>query len=432
MNIKTYIGAILLAIAPLFFTACGGGGGGGTAVGSEQQGQFFDSIVIGLYYETPTLSGFTDAQGRFSYRDGETIQFFVGDVLLGEAVGQSIITPVELVAGATDETNIQVQNIVMFLQTIDNDGDESNGITITNNASNAASGQSVDFSLAEGVFETDGAILALINTITMSNGTARPMVNRTLATDTFRSNLLGLFAGEYEGTFSGDDTGTWSVTISADGTIAGVSVSDMFGPDNISGSVSTNGQSIINGTVGTSVFSGNFSRVGSVSGTWLDTDASAGTFTGNRVTVISLPGSFGSLNITGNDANVIGAMFAPNLDPVVIKDTVFNTGLVTVNWSQSIFTSTQFESRSMVFRFNENDGSLLSIIYTRLTATSANTAPTSFYSYLVDCVDDGPACASMVLDVPGQKVTFNNTSLMVDLGNNNATAAIVLNGLLNW
>lgn len=208
MSIKTYIHTLLFIIASLTLLACGGGGSGGNNASAVIQGQFIDSIVSGLRYETATTSGFTDSQGKFNYRNGETIRFFVGDVLIGEASGQAIITPVELVAAAIDEKNIQVQNIVMFLQSIDDDGDESNGINITTLARSAAQGQSVDFTLASGIFETNGSIQTLISNITSANGIARSMVSRIQASNTFRRNLTALFAGGYQGSFSGDDTGT--------------------------------------------------------------------------------------------------------------------------------------------------------------------------------------------------------------------------------
>jgi len=443
MVINTHVRALLFIIASISLAACGGSSGGAAnnpALDStEQKGQFIDSIVIGLRYETPTTSGFTDAQGRFSFRDGETVSFFVGDIFIGDTLGQNIVTPVELVNGAIDENNIQVQNIAMFLQTIDSDGDESNGITITNVASNAAISQSIDFTLAEGVFETNGTIALLINIITASNGVARIIIDRTIATNTLRSNLLGLFAGIYNGSFSGDDTGTWRVTIDNKGIISGVSVSDTSGSETVSGSISSNGQSVINGTSGTSVFSGSFTRSGNVSGTWLDDDGSSGTFTGALATIQPSPGSgvdSGNLSVSGNDASVIGTSFTPSIVPTVINDSVFNTGGVIVSWGQNIFANGGFESRSMLFTFNEISGALGTIGYLRITDIDTipnNNPPSSTYSYSIDCEGDipAPSCISISLDTTQKKVTFNNTALPND-SETDATAAIIMDGTLSW
>jgi len=437
MTIKTYIHALLFLLTLVFIHACGGGGGSNpnNVPATEQQGQFIDSVVSGLRFETPTTSGITDSLGKFSYLNGETIRFFVGDIFIGEAKGQVIITPIELVVGATDETNIQVQNIVMFLQSIDNDGIESNGINITSLTSDAALGQSVNFTLAAGIFETNGAIQILISNLTGANGVSRAMIPRAQAVTQFKTNLIALFAGNYQGTFSGDDSGSWTVTINNNGNISGLRESVNFGIAKIAGSVDSSGKSKINGTVDTAVFSGIFKRDGTVNGTWLDTDNSSGTFSGRRLstpTTANPINNYGSLTLSGNDTNIIGATYTPNLNPVIIKDTVTNSGIVTVNWSESIMSNIEFESRSLSFRFNEIDGSLYNVIYIRFTSNPSNTAPTSFFSYLIDCVDSPQACVTITLDNMQKQVTFTNTNLIVDLGANNATAVIGLTGTLKW
>ncbi len=444
MTIKTYIQAFLFLITSMGLLACGGSGGGGGAVSEPLQGVFIDSPVSGLRFETTSTSGVTDSQGVFNYRRGELVRFFVGDVFIGEAAGQSILTPVELIAGAVDESNIQVQNIAMFLQSIDDDGDESNGINITRSADSAAQGvtqgQSVDFSLAAGVFEADGGIQILISNMTAASGMARSMVSREQARNALGANLLALFAGDYQGAFTGDDTGSWRVTIDASGVITGQRTSDNFGEAAVSGNVGNSGQSSISGTVDTVVFSGLFSRSGEVSGSWLDDDGTAGVFSGQRFSATPAPGggntpppavNSGSLTISGNDANVIGVSYVPNVVPVVIKDIIFNTGGVTVNESQSLFSAGGFESRSMVFSYNENDGSLLNVGYLRITGTDANSAPTSFYSYSLDCEVDVQACLSISLDVVAQQVTFTSTQLVADT-ESNATGDIGLTGTLSW
>jgi len=438
MTIKTHIRALLLVLISITLVACGGGSGGSV---NTVQGQFVDSIVIGLRYETPTTSGFTDGQGRFNYRAGETVRFFVGDVFIGEAVGQAIITPVELVAGAVDESNTQVLNIVIFLQSVDDDGDESNGIRITTVASDAAVGQAVDFTLAAGVFDTDGATQILISTMTASNGTARSMVPRSQAMNAFRRNLLGLFAGEYQGTFAGDDTGSWGIAIDANGAITGISVSNTFGSEAISGSIPSSGQATINGVVGTSTFLGNFSRSGGVSGSWSDSgDGSTGTFTGSRVASATppAPGSTnplsggnasGALLVSGADTGTIGTDFTPNGNAVVFSDPFFGTGNVSVNWNQIVVSESPsgIVSRSISFLFNGNTGSVTSIGYVRTFSADPNAG----YIYSLDCEISPQLCISIILDSANRQVTFNDTTLAADSGNS-ATSAIVLNSALSW
>ena len=61
---------IALLGASLVLTACGGGGGGGGggSAGPVLTGQFVDSAVSGVAYQTATLNGVTDANGNRTRR----------------------------------------------------------------------------------------------------------------------------------------------------------------------------------------------------------------------------------------------------------------------------------------------------------------------------------------------------------------------------
>lgn len=327
MKIEIHARAVFLVLALAFLVACGGSSSSGKDEPSVVQGQFIDSVVIGLSYKTATMSGFTDDQGRFSYRRGEMVRFFVGDVFVGEAMGQAIITPVELVAGAVDENNDQVLNIAVFLQSIDEDGDESNGIKITKAVNDEAVGKNIDFTLAAGDFDADGAIQILISSMIASNGAAHPMVSREQARNAFRVNLLGLLVGEYRGTFTGDDRGSWVARVDASGAITGTSTSEIYEvEDTISGTLSSSGEANMSGTVGTSVFSGNFSRSGQASGAWTNADEDSGTFTGRRVSSIIPPD-------TSEEAKLPGCWNWSNGVYIVIDaDGTARNGLVNATW----------------------------------------------------------------------------------------------------
>ena len=128
---------LVLSLAVASLAACGGGGGGNT--GSEpnsgnvstpevKTGQFLDSAVEGLRYETPTQHGFTNQFGSFSYIPGESIKFYLGSTFLGEVLAQTELTPLDLM-GAGDDPD-KLQNLLRVLQTLDADNDPSNGITI--------------------------------------------------------------------------------------------------------------------------------------------------------------------------------------------------------------------------------------------------------------------------------------------------------------
>ena len=141
----------LLASAFALITACGGGGsnsidiGGGDAV---LTGQLIDSAVSGVRYATATRSGVTDSEGRFEYLDAETVSFYLGDLLLGEAQSAAVVSLFDLAEGVdpvVGNTLLRkaignrmegpsfstVINLAVLLQTLDSDGNPDNGIEIS-------------------------------------------------------------------------------------------------------------------------------------------------------------------------------------------------------------------------------------------------------------------------------------------------------------
>ena len=118
---------------------------GGAGSGAEMTGTFL--AVEGLGYRTPSFSGLTDGSGTFRYRDGETVEFFLGGVALGEAIGAAELTPFDLAGAApvTEEAELRtaledhqrvdaldlVSNIMLLLLTLDRDQDPDNGIDLS-------------------------------------------------------------------------------------------------------------------------------------------------------------------------------------------------------------------------------------------------------------------------------------------------------------
>jgi len=93
-------------------------------------GIFSDSPVAGLEYEQGNRAGITYSDGSFKYVEGgEVIEFFVGGISIGSAMGRERITPFDLAATTSISSN-KVVNISRFLQTLDNDSDPENGINI--------------------------------------------------------------------------------------------------------------------------------------------------------------------------------------------------------------------------------------------------------------------------------------------------------------
>ncbi|MCP4344380.1 MAG: penicillin acylase family protein [Desulfobacterales bacterium] len=111
-----------------------------------ETGQFIDSPVQGMSYVSGTQSGITDSDGKFRYEKGKNIIFKIGDIVIGsEAPAKPIMTPVDLVEGATDHTNQTVTNISRFLQTLDENSNPDDGIVISGQVRNNAKGKILDF-----------------------------------------------------------------------------------------------------------------------------------------------------------------------------------------------------------------------------------------------------------------------------------------------
>lgn len=107
-------------------------------------GRFIDSAVEGLEYQTATQSGFTDANGNFTYAAGETVTFSIGDIELPPVAGAEVVTP--LTVFSTDEiTDLPVMNLARLLQTLDVDANPDNGIELSTDSAASATGLSVDF-----------------------------------------------------------------------------------------------------------------------------------------------------------------------------------------------------------------------------------------------------------------------------------------------
>ena len=140
------ISSIILILTLILLNNCGGGSGGGGS--SVSTGKFIDSTVQGIDYQSLSYQGITDSEGNFNYKSGEVTTFAIGDVILGETIGGSTITPFDLVPGATDESDPAVINICRFLQSLDVDGDPTNGIEITPEIAAELYGQSINFYLS--------------------------------------------------------------------------------------------------------------------------------------------------------------------------------------------------------------------------------------------------------------------------------------------
>jgi len=98
-------------------------------------GYFIDSAVANVDYKTTSgLSGTTDKFGRFQYKDADKVSLYIGSLLLGEVVPteEGLITPKILADGDLEKEEL----LLRTLQTLDADGNPSNGIVIPETVKN--------------------------------------------------------------------------------------------------------------------------------------------------------------------------------------------------------------------------------------------------------------------------------------------------------
>jgi hypothetical protein len=156
----------------LALSSCGGGAG---KMDAALTGRFIDSPVKGLRYSAPSHSGETGANGEFQYAAGETVTFAIGNVVIGQATGAAQITPFDLagIAPPTSSAGIEfgqfrnkaaneAVNVAVLLQTLDADGDPSNGIVIPDQIHTLAAAAKINFRQSVSGFSQDRGFRKLV------------------------------------------------------------------------------------------------------------------------------------------------------------------------------------------------------------------------------------------------------------------------------
>lgn len=96
-----------------------------------------DGVMEGLIYKTSSgLTGATDENGQFSYYAGDSVTFYIGSVIIGSAMADDLadgkVFLQELADIALTNLNDEyVENMAVFLQSLDLDDNPENNITIT-------------------------------------------------------------------------------------------------------------------------------------------------------------------------------------------------------------------------------------------------------------------------------------------------------------
>lgn len=167
------------------------------AVGSAT-GVLTDAAVQGVAYTTSSgVAGTTDALGHFTYNPNDTVSFKLGALTLGAVPASALVTPVQLSAGSNDK----LTNLLVLLQSLDDDGNASNGIRIPVAAA-AAVTAGVDLAQQPAAFASTantGLTAAMA-----AGGISRAVTSTTQATAHFvdQAKLLlssQVWVGQYDG-----------------------------------------------------------------------------------------------------------------------------------------------------------------------------------------------------------------------------------------
>lgn len=117
----------LASIVALAFSLIACGSDDSDPASPLRTGVFQDSAKVeGLGYTTATKIGVTNEDGEFAYDAGESITFSLGELELPLTRAASNITPLDVFAG----NEAAIADFSRLLQSMDDDGDNTNGIRI--------------------------------------------------------------------------------------------------------------------------------------------------------------------------------------------------------------------------------------------------------------------------------------------------------------
>ena len=270
--VKIILGFMIISVFVFLTAGCGGGGGS-----SSRTGVFEDALVSGLGYSTVPggLSGTTNARGEFNYKKDDVVTFFIGDIILGSAVAKAVMSPLDLVSGATGIEDPAVVNIARFLQSLD--VNSSGGIIelpdgLTNVVNSWVIMQSgVQFGFDPDVHDFDSMTNDLFDYLAAQMAvysSGMELVASEDAIDHMTDTLLGGYDGSYFGTYSGDDSGKWCFQING-GELSGTAWDKYDEAYDLFGAVEPAGGMVAGSADDLTVFTGSIDEAGNISGTWL-------------------------------------------------------------------------------------------------------------------------------------------------------------------
>jgi hypothetical protein len=151
------------------------------------------NFVSGLEYINGSNSGVTDSLGQFSFDPSESISFSIGDIDLGSIDPTTIGNSTTIDTSFFDAANVgsissETGNISQLLQSLDDDADIANGISIPSSVGSAGSSMDFDFTMSPEDFESTHQ--SDVNTLTASTSAgSRDFVDRDTTEYNFQHYL---------------------------------------------------------------------------------------------------------------------------------------------------------------------------------------------------------------------------------------------------
>lgn len=168
---------ISIAAVAALMMGCGSDSDGDSAP-EQVTGKFIDSAVSGLTYScssAPSTTNTTNIEGEFTCNSGDIVTFSINGFEIGNAAVSPIITPKTLYP-SDDEKSI---DIAQLLQTLDSDGNVTNGITL--NPDDFAYKEMAKVTAQVGVVDFDSLVASFIGKTFVSATNALLHLNDSIA-----------------------------------------------------------------------------------------------------------------------------------------------------------------------------------------------------------------------------------------------------------
>ena len=211
----------------ILMISCNRGGGGGSSSGSstpsntvetpdygvsEDVGSFtavlLDNFIVGAGYESASHSGVTDSSGNFTCKAGEEVTFSINNLVVGKSPCLPVITPIEIltegvhkydeitysgesISELSASDNKKLKRILRLIQTIDENGDPSDGIVIDSNLAGIMIASSMTQEDLDELLEdnTDAEFDTELDNLVLGMGGSTKVADDSSAISHFKSTL---------------------------------------------------------------------------------------------------------------------------------------------------------------------------------------------------------------------------------------------------